>query len=187
MPNAPHNRSPRTQLARPSGRQDSNLRPLVPQTSPHFPMSAEFDLEWFCRELVGMTTRACLMESVGIASTCIGIYWPEPIARLPRRSLDCEHSARHGNRRRRQLLARRGSCPPRWAEQITLCFSTTNWCVESSAPMRRSPLGWRSKVEGRQGLVHRIASKAQPVGAENAVPSFTRRTRSRGGRPPSRS
>jgi hypothetical protein len=30
-----------------SGRQDSNLRPLVPQTSPHFPMSAEFDLEWF--------------------------------------------------------------------------------------------------------------------------------------------
>jgi hypothetical protein len=44
-------------------------RPLVPQTSPHFPMSAEFDLEWFCRELVGMTTRARVMESAGIAST----------------------------------------------------------------------------------------------------------------------
>ena len=48
-----------------SGRQDSNLRPLVPQTSPHFPMSAEFDLEWFCGELVGMTTRARV----------IGIRW----------------------------------------------------------------------------------------------------------------
>jgi len=52
-----------------SGRQDSNLRPLVPQTSPHLPMSAEFDLEWFRREIVGMTTRARLMESVGIAWT----------------------------------------------------------------------------------------------------------------------
>src|ERR1039457_5910814 len=50
-----------------SGRQDSNLRPLVPQTSPHFPISAEFDLEWFCGELVGMTTRARVMDSVGIA------------------------------------------------------------------------------------------------------------------------
>jgi hypothetical protein len=30
-----------------SGRQDSNLRPLVPQTSPYFPVSAEFDLDWF--------------------------------------------------------------------------------------------------------------------------------------------
>ena len=26
-----------------SGRQDSNLRPLVPQTSPYFPPRAEFD------------------------------------------------------------------------------------------------------------------------------------------------
>jgi hypothetical protein len=50
-----------------SGRQDSNLRPLVPQTSPHFPVSAEFDLEWFVGELVGMTTRARVMDSVGIA------------------------------------------------------------------------------------------------------------------------
>jgi hypothetical protein len=32
-------------------------------------MSAEFDLEWFCGELVGMTTRAGVMESAGIAST----------------------------------------------------------------------------------------------------------------------
>jgi hypothetical protein len=41
-----------------SGRQDSNLRPLVPQTSPYFATRAEFDLEWFCGELVGMTTSA---------------------------------------------------------------------------------------------------------------------------------
>jgi hypothetical protein len=71
-PNAPQNRSPQDHIARPSGRQDSNLRPLVPQISPHFPMSAEFDLEWFCGELVGMTTRAWLLESVGIASTSGG-------------------------------------------------------------------------------------------------------------------
>jgi hypothetical protein len=50
-----------------SGRQDSNLRPLVPQTSRHFPISAEFDLECFRREMVGMTTRARAMESAGIA------------------------------------------------------------------------------------------------------------------------
>src|ERR1035437_2796403 len=56
-----------------SGRQDSNLRPLVPQTSPHFPMSAEFDLEWFCGELVGMTTRVRWLESVGIARQPEGI------------------------------------------------------------------------------------------------------------------
>ena len=49
-----------------SGRQDSNLRPLVPQTSPYLPMRAEFDLEWFCWELVGMTTRARVLESIGI-------------------------------------------------------------------------------------------------------------------------
>jgi hypothetical protein len=47
------------------GRQDSNLRPLVPQTSPHFPMSAEVDLECFRREMVGMTTRVRVMESAG--------------------------------------------------------------------------------------------------------------------------
>jgi hypothetical protein len=57
-PDEPRNRSPRTQLARPSGRQDSNLRPLVPQTSPYFPPRAEFDLECFRREMVGMRTRA---------------------------------------------------------------------------------------------------------------------------------
>jgi hypothetical protein len=57
----------RTQLARPSGRQDSNLRPLVPQTSTYFPMSGEFELEWFCGELVGMTTSAGVMESGGVA------------------------------------------------------------------------------------------------------------------------
>src|ERR1035438_7260041 len=68
-PNTPRNFSLRRQVGRPSGRQDSNLRPLVPQTSPYFPMSAEFDLEWFCGELVGLTTRPWLMESVGIAPT----------------------------------------------------------------------------------------------------------------------
>ena len=53
-----------TQLARPSGRQDSNLRPLVPQTSPHFPIRGEFDLEGFRSELVGVTTRPWLLESI---------------------------------------------------------------------------------------------------------------------------
>jgi hypothetical protein len=67
-----------------SGRQDSNLRPLVPQTSPHFPMSAEFDLERFCGELVGMTTRAGAMESVGIPSTRTRAYWT--LLSLPYRS-----------------------------------------------------------------------------------------------------
>ena len=70
-------------IARPSGRQDSNLRPLVPQTSPYFPMRAEFDLECFRRELVGMTTRARVMESAGIASTSTEVYWAYPISPLP--------------------------------------------------------------------------------------------------------
>ena len=48
-----------------SGRQDSNLRPLVPQTSPHFPIRVEFDLQCFRREMVGMTTRARVMDCVG--------------------------------------------------------------------------------------------------------------------------
>ena len=61
-----------------SGRQDSSLRRLVPQTSPHFPMSAEFDLEWFCGELVGMTTRARVMESAGIAERSTEVYWAYP-------------------------------------------------------------------------------------------------------------
>ena len=53
-----------------SGRQDSNLRPLVPQTSTYFPPRAEFDLECFRRETVGMTTRAGVMDSFEIAWTC---------------------------------------------------------------------------------------------------------------------
>jgi hypothetical protein len=61
--------SPRTQIARPSRRQDSNLRPLVPQTSPYFPIRVEFDLERFHRKMVGKTTRPCFMEWVGIAPT----------------------------------------------------------------------------------------------------------------------
>jgi hypothetical protein len=31
-------------------------------------MSAKFDLEWVCGELVGMTTRARVMDFAGIAS-----------------------------------------------------------------------------------------------------------------------
>jgi hypothetical protein len=52
-----------------SGRQDSNLRPLVPQTSTYFPIRVEFDLQCFRREMVGMTTRARVMDFVGIAWT----------------------------------------------------------------------------------------------------------------------
>src|SRR5580704_12388641 len=71
-PNAPRKLSPRGQVGRPSGRQDSNLRPLVPQTSPYFLIPFEFDLECFRREMVGMTTRARVLESIGIASTSGG-------------------------------------------------------------------------------------------------------------------
>jgi hypothetical protein len=49
-------------IARPSGRQDSNLRPLVPQTSPYFPIRVEFDLQCFRREMVGMTTDPRKLE-----------------------------------------------------------------------------------------------------------------------------
>jgi hypothetical protein len=52
-----------------SGRQDSNLRPLVPQTSTYFPIGIELEFEGFRRETVVMTIRPCLLESVGIAST----------------------------------------------------------------------------------------------------------------------
>ena len=52
-----------------SGRQDLNLRPLVPQTNTHFPPRAEFDLECFRREMVGMTTRARVLDFVGLAWT----------------------------------------------------------------------------------------------------------------------
>ena len=47
-----------------SGRQDSNLRPLVPQTSPYFPIRIEFELQCFRQEVVGMTTRPWLLESI---------------------------------------------------------------------------------------------------------------------------
>ena len=60
--------------ARPSGIQDSNLRPLVPQTSTHFPLSADFNLEWFRGELAGMTTRASAMEPIEIACTFAYIH-----------------------------------------------------------------------------------------------------------------
>jgi hypothetical protein len=66
-----------------SGRQDSNLRPLVPQTSPYFLMRAEFDLEWFCGEMVGNTTRPREMESAGLALTFAEVDWAYPISPLP--------------------------------------------------------------------------------------------------------
>jgi hypothetical protein len=61
-----------------SGRQDSNLRPLVPQTSPYFPPRAEFDLECFRREMVGMTTRARVMESAGFAEEYLSALRERP-------------------------------------------------------------------------------------------------------------
>jgi hypothetical protein len=71
-----------------SGRQDSNLRPVVPQISPHSPINTEFDLEWFCGELVGMTTSARVMESAGIASPFIAVYrrTPSPLSDCSRAS-----------------------------------------------------------------------------------------------------
>jgi hypothetical protein len=66
-------------------------------------MSAEFDLEWFCGELVGMTTRAGAMESIGIPSTRSHAYWtllPSPTA------LDFGHS---GGRRARRAFEALGS------------------------------------------------------------------------------
>jgi hypothetical protein len=67
-----------------SGRQDSNLRPLVPQTSPYFQLRSRVQKEWFCQELVGMTTRPGAMESIGIPSTRTHACWtfcPSPTAR----------------------------------------------------------------------------------------------------------
>jgi hypothetical protein len=46
-----------------SGRQDSNLRPLVPQTSTYSWTRSRVEKGWFRRELVGVTTRAGAMES----------------------------------------------------------------------------------------------------------------------------
>ena len=37
--------------------------------SPHCPIRAEFDLEWCRREMVGITTSARVMKSVGIVWT----------------------------------------------------------------------------------------------------------------------
>jgi hypothetical protein len=70
-----------------SGRQDSNLRPLVPQTSPYFPIRIEFELEGFRREMVGMTSRPCFLESVRIASTSTGALKAEADGTPPRSTL----------------------------------------------------------------------------------------------------
>jgi hypothetical protein len=51
-------------------------------------MSAKFDLEWFCRELVGMTTSVRMLESVGkcvnpsLRGTGIGWKWLNLLYRL---------------------------------------------------------------------------------------------------------
>jgi hypothetical protein len=66
-----------------SGRQDSNLRPLVPQTSTYFPIRTEFELEGFRREMVGMTTSPCFLESVRIALTSTCALEAEAVALLP--------------------------------------------------------------------------------------------------------
>ena len=57
-----------------SGRQDSNLRPLVPQTSPRFRGRNRVQNVWFRGGLVGMTTSASAMESIGIPSTHTHTY-----------------------------------------------------------------------------------------------------------------
>jgi hypothetical protein len=59
-----------------SGRQDSNLRRLVPQTSTHFPIRIEFELELFRREMVGKTTHPRTLKLLELR--CNGAY-PEAI------------------------------------------------------------------------------------------------------------
>ena len=53
-----------------SGRQDSNLRPLVPQTSPYFLIRVEFDLECFRPEMVGKRIDPHKLEMLELS--CIG-------------------------------------------------------------------------------------------------------------------
>ena len=54
-----------------SVRQDSNLRPLVPQTSPNFPIRIAFESDDFRREMVGMTTDPRKLEMHELRCTCL--------------------------------------------------------------------------------------------------------------------
>ncbi len=127
----------RTRPARPSGRQDSNLRPLVPQISPHFSTTAEFDLECFRREVVGMTTRARVLESVGIASTSADTSSSPPLIEiggdignfgknLPVHRPVCRYRGQRGVRRRALAPAAHTRCRsdefglPCWSRPILL-------------------------------------------------------------------
>jgi hypothetical protein len=49
-----------------SGRQDSNLRPLVPQTSTYCSPRVRVQLECFCRNLVGKSAAPRKLETAGI-------------------------------------------------------------------------------------------------------------------------
>jgi hypothetical protein len=60
------NRSPRTHSRASVGETGREPATPGPQTSPYFPRG-EFDLEWFCGEMVGMTTRVRVLDLVGIA------------------------------------------------------------------------------------------------------------------------
>jgi hypothetical protein len=119
-----------------SGRQDSNLRPLVPQTSPCFRARRRVQKEWFRGELVGMTTRAGAMESNGILSTRTRAYWkllPSPA------DLDLGHS---GGRRARRASEAAGSGDRTlaWASAFTatdLGCRTRAWSVRLRSPLRR--------------------------------------------------
>src|ERR1700676_24719 len=64
-----------------SGRQDSNLRPLVPQTSAYFQAEGRVQLECFCRVLVGKSTGPRKLESAGIECTQLALSRPSEVAR----------------------------------------------------------------------------------------------------------
>src|ERR1700681_215795 len=64
-----------------SGRQDSNLRPLVPQTSAYFQTEGRVKLECFRRVLVGKSTSPRKLESAGIECTQLALSRPTEVAR----------------------------------------------------------------------------------------------------------
>ena len=64
-----------------SGRQHSNLRPLVPQTSAYFQAEGRVQLECFRRVLVGKSTSPRKLESAGIECTQLALSRPTEVAR----------------------------------------------------------------------------------------------------------
>ena len=64
-----------------SGRQDSNLRSLVPQTSAYFQAEGRVQLECFRRVLVGKSTSPRKLESAGIECTQLALSRPTEVAR----------------------------------------------------------------------------------------------------------